>query len=244
MMRPARGFVFAASFARDGEVASASPGQEIRNETAGPPWIVVAHALASVLGAGWPGRLWEVEVLEAAADQPREGAGYTRAVAVKVLREVPVSVLFGERGEDVLRVIDRAASVTADEATALAARTTEAAGGAYSRAWNAWLARVEPASVHRGGDHADTLAVFAGGLRSPIGIGPTVLHDVLARRARDVAGGAAYEVDDEGEKHLTGPWAGALAALLHAAMALGAPELVSDADRRMLLDAWEHGFGG
>lgn len=238
----ARGFVFA-SLARDERIARAAPGEVVRNETSGPPWIVVDHAIQSVIAAGWPGKLWEVEILEAASDQPRGDAGYARAVAVRVVRELPGAILFGEHGGDVLRVIDRAASIDAAEATALGGRSTALAREAYSRAWNAWLAKVEPGSVHRGGDHSDTLAVFAGGKRSPIGVGFTVLRDVLTRRAREVAGDAAFTTGEDGEVCLTGPWASASEALLHAAMAFGAPELIPDADRRALLEAWEHCFG-
>lgn len=238
-----RGFVFA-SLARDDEMVHAEPGRIVRNATAGRPWIVVARGIESVLGAGWPGRLWEVEVLEAASDQPREGAGYTRAVAVRVVRELPPSILFGEHGDDVLRVIEKAAVLEPDEAVELGARSAGAAREAYARAWEAWLAKVEPGNFHRGSDHGDTLAVFAGGTRSPIGIGLTVLHDVLTRRAREVAGEAAFTTDEEeGEMYLSSPWSEASGPLLQAAMAFGAPELVSDPDRRAMLDAWERCFG-
>lgn len=234
------GLVFA-SLARDERLAGAVPGQVVRNESSGPPWIVVDHSVESVVAAGWPGKLWEVEVLEAAPEQPREGAGYTRAVAVRVRRELPVSVLFGAHGEDVVRVIAKAASVEEDEARKLASRSGEAAREAYSRAWNAWLAKVAPASYHRGAEHPDTLAVSAGGTRSPIGAGFLVLSAVFTARA--VAGDAAFETGEEGESCLTDPWGSAMDGLLGAAMALGAPELVGGPDRRVLLDAWEHSFG-
>jgi hypothetical protein len=236
------GLVFA-SLAGDERLAGAVPGQVIRNDGSGPPWIVVDHSIDSVVAARWPGKLWEVEVLEAAPEQPREGAGYTRAVAVRVLRELPVSVLFGDHGEEVLRVITKAASIDAGEVEALAARSGEAARKAYSHAWNAWLEKVEPGSYHRGADHSDTLAVHAAGTRSPIGAGFLVLCAVFGDRARDVGGERAFTTDAEGETCITGPWGSARDALLDAAMALGAPELTSGADRRILLEAWEGCFG-
>ncbi|HEU4451506.1 MAG TPA: hypothetical protein VFR81_00560 [Longimicrobium sp.] len=232
-----------ASLARDERLAGAVPGQVVRNESSGPPWIVVDHSVESVVAAGWPGKLWEVELLEAAPEQPREGAGYTRAVAVRVRRELPVSVLFGAHGEDVVRVIAKAASIEDEEVRELASRSGQAARDAYSRAWNAWLAKVEPASFHRGADHLDTLAISAGGTRSPIGAGFLVLSGVFTTRARAVAGESAFETDEEGESCLAGPWGSAMDGLLGAAMALGAPELVAGPDRRILLDAWEHSFG-
>ncbi|HEX8829963.1 MAG TPA: hypothetical protein VF705_02300, partial [Longimicrobium sp.] len=203
------------------------------------PWIVVAHTTANVLGARWPGRLWEVDILEAAADQPREGAAYTRAVAVRIGGEVPVSVLFGPHGNDVLRVVEAASSLGTSEAMELARRWSPEAQAVYSRAWNTWLTRVEPGSTHRGADHGSTLAVFAGGTRSPIGIGFTLLYDVFWRRARELAGDEAFETDDEGEVCFTEPWGKAADVLLHAAMAVGAPELLSSEDRAALIRAWK-----
>lgn len=236
-----RGLVFV-PLADEGAMARAAPGQIVRNPTSGPPWIVVDHAVESVVAARWPGRLWEVEIVEAAAEQPREGAGYTRAVDVRVLREIPIAILFGPRGGDVVRVIERAASIDAEAAAELGARSAPLASEAYSRAWNAWLAKVEPGSIHLGAGHADTLSVHAGGTRSPIGGAFTVLHSVLSDRARAVAGDAAFITDEDGESCLAEPWSTALAALLHAAMAFGAPELVPDADRHLLLKAWDHCF--
>lgn len=232
-----RGFVFA-SLADAGEWARAVPGQVIRNPSSAPPWIVVDHSIQSVVAARWPGRLWEVEILQKAPDQPRVGAGYTRAVAVRVGQERPVSILFGPRGDGVLRVVERASSVRLSEVAELAARWSPDAREAYSRAWNRWIARVDPRSIHRGADHGNTLAVFAGGTRSPIGIGFTVLHDVFARRARELAGDDAFVTDDEGDVCLADPWAKAANVLLHAAMALGAPDLVPEPDRAALLGAW------
>lgn len=231
-----RGFTFV-SLAEGGEWARAAPGQVIRNPSPAPPWIVVAHTLDEVLGAGWPGRLWEVEILEEAPEQPREGVGYTRAVAVRVRDEVPVATLF-PNGREVLRVINWAASLQAEDAWELALRASDEAAEAYSRAWNTWLVSVAPGSIHRGSDHRDTLAVFAGRRSSPVGGAFTVLHQVLSRRAREIAGDAAFEEDEDGEQWFTGPWAGALQALLCAVMALGAPELMSEADRLLLLRAW------
>lgn len=231
------GFVWA-SGADAGEWAHAAPGQVIHNPGDGAPWIVVAHTVDAVLPVRWPGRLWEVEVLRMAPEQPREGASYSRAVAVRITRELPPAILFGSHGDDVVRVIDRASSLDGSEAAELAARWSEQASEAYSQAWNAWIARMAPGSIHRGADHGNTLAVFAGGTRSPLGSAFTLLHDVVGRRAREVAGEAAFVADEDGEMCLAGPWAKAAEALLHAAMALGAPDLVPEADQAVLLAAW------
>lgn len=231
-----RGFTFV-SLAEGGEWARAAPGQVIRNPSTARPWIVVAHTLDEVLGVGWPGKLWEIEILEEAPEQPLEGAGYTRAVAVRVHDEVPVATLF-PNGHEVLRVIDWASSLEAEDVWELAFHASDEAAEAYSRAWNTWLVNVAPGSIHLGSDHRDTLVVYAARKSSPVGVAFTALYEVLSRRAREIAGDAAFEEDEDGERWFTGPWAGASQALLCAVMALGAPELTSDADRRLLLRAW------
>jgi hypothetical protein len=228
----------------DGPMARAVPGAIVRTPGAGPPWIVVDHSIQSVVVARWPGRLWEAEVVETAPEQPREGAGYTRALAVRIGRELPVAMLFGPHGEDVVRVIEAAASIEVAQAAELAARSSAPAREAFSRAWRGWLAKVAPDSIHLDSDHTSTLAVHAAGTRSPIGAGFTVLDTVLMERAHTLVGDAAFIADDDGELFPAEPWDGALQALLDAAMALGAPALASDADRAILIEAWEHCFTG
>src|SRR5688572_26242955 len=91
-----------------GAMASASPGQRIRLPERRAPWIVVDHSINSIVVARWPGRLWRVAVTDAAGiEQVSAYARYTRAFEVKVLEELPVSQLFGERGEAVCSVIAR-----------------------------------------------------------------------------------------------------------------------------------------
>lgn len=220
---------------------SARAGAIIRNADGGPPWMVVDHSIESVVVAKWPGRLWRVEVLEAAAEQPFPGSHYTRAVSVKVIGEHPVSKLFGPNGQLVCRVIEAAGALTIEDVTLLAKTGHPEARRVYSRVWSRWLGR--PAAE---GDesHADALAApgNAGG-RSPIGCGFTVLHSVLTRHARTLAGDAAFVMDDEGDPVFTPLWASATDAFLHAALALGAPELITLTDREILTAAWAKRYG-
>ena len=58
-----------------------------------------------------------------------------------------------------------------------------------------------------------------------------------------IAGDAAFVTGEDGEKTFANPWNGALQSFLQPAMALGAPELLSEADRAILLEAWNHCFG-
>lgn len=235
------GLVFV-SDADDGPMRSAKVGATIRNADGGPPWIVVDHSVESVIVTKWPGRLWKVEILEAAREQPHAGVNYTRAVSVRVIGEMAVSELFGPYGSGVCAVIERARALTTDDLAVLGASGHPLARAAYSRGWRKWLGSGEPEPGHSSEDHADTLAV-SGGVRSPIHSGFTVLHSVLAERARRLVGDAAFVVDDEGNQAFTPVWASAADALLHAAMALGAPELLAPADREALTQAWRKRYG-
>jgi hypothetical protein len=236
-----RGLVFV-SDADDGPMRFAKAGATIRNAGGGPPWIVVDHSVESVIVTKWPGRLWKVEILEMAREQPNAGVNYTRAVSVRVLQEMAVSELFGPYGSHVCAVIERAGALTTDDLAVLGASSHPLARAAYSRAWRKWLGRGEPVPGHSSEDNADTLAV-PGGARSPIHSGFTVLHSVLAERAGGLVGDAAFVVDDEGNRSFTPVWASIADAFLHVAMAFGAPELLSPADREALTQAWVERYG-
>jgi hypothetical protein len=228
------GFVFVPDV-DEGAMKRAAAGATIGNPDSRPPWIVVDRSLESVVVAKWPGKLWRVEVLRRAPEQPLAGAHYTRAVSVRVIEELPVSTLFGPHGDLVCRVIEKAGALSLDDLHRLG-KADPAARQAYSRAWGRWLGS--------GDDHADTLAVVASGTagRSPIGSGFTVLHAVFSERARKLAGQSAFVSDDEGNVSLAPVWAEAAEAFLHAAMGYGAPEILSPGDAEVLTVAMSGGF--
>lgn len=205
----------------------AAAGVTIKNPGSGPPWIVVDHSIESVVAAKWPGKLWRVEVLRKAPEQPFAEANYTRAVSVRVIEQLPVSTLFGPHGDLVWRVIEKAGSLGLDDVHRLG-KADPAARDAYSRAWGRWLGS--------GRDHADTLAVVASGTagRSPIGSGLTVLYAVFSERARKLAGQSAFVSDDDGNLSLAPVWAEAAEAFLHAAMGYGAPKILAPGDAEVL----------
>jgi len=220
---------------QEGPIRAAAAGAVIENPDSRPPWIVVEHSIESIIAAEWPGRLWQVDILKTAPEQPVASAGYTRAVAVRIVDEVPLSALFGTHGESVAAVIDRAMILTLDDARLLQDAIHPLARAAYSSAWLRWLGRnprMDPAV-----DHALTLAV-SGTPRSPVGCGFSVLYSVVSDRARIVSGDEAFRADEEEDLVLEPPWGNAAGALLHAVMAFGAPELTSHSDHEALLAAW------
>ena len=173
----------------------------------------------------------------AGIEQVSAHARYTRAFEVKILEELPVSRLFGERGEAVCSVIARSDRLELPQVHLLAGARHPDASKAYSRAWDKWLAEVGGTGAYEGEDLQGALAISAGGSQSPINHGLIVLHHTVFNRAKKLVGSSAFIVDDDGTHHLEPTWAAASHALLESAMAFGAPS-VSDADRRIMTAAW------
>jgi hypothetical protein len=217
------------------QFAGVTPGLTVGTFTDKPPWIVVDLSLSSVVVARWPGKLWEVQILRRAGEQPRVGATYVRATAVRIERELPSATLFGKNGHAIEEVLRNASQLTIGQRDVLAERRDRGADEVFSAAWNRWLAQVEPSNPHRGQDHRDTLAVFAANSRSPVGPALTVLHSVTTKRAKELEGDAAFVVDEE-EQFFQPMWASAFSALLHACMGVGASnDILSNDERSVLL---------
>jgi hypothetical protein len=227
-----------------GAFASAARGVVIGNPDRSPPWIVVNHAIEWALVARWPGRLYRVVVLDVdGIEQVSADAHYTRAFAVKVIDEVPASCLFGEHGEAVAAVLSFASRVDGATARRLAEHRHPEADRAYSRAFRRWLDLIGCGSVHAESDFSGTLSAGLGPSRSPLNCGLALIHRVVSDRAEVVDGPEAFVEDEDGERTLGPVWQTAASALLDAAMALGAPSLVSE-DAAVLTAAWKVAGGG
>lgn len=216
--------------------AEAAPGLTIGTFRDAPPWIVVDVALATTIVASWPGRLWEVQVIHRASEQPVASAGYVRATAVRVVRELPSALLFGGNGEAAASILDVASQLTLEQRDQLARLHSEAGDDAYSRVWSQWLVESEPTSDHCCDDHRNTLAIGAGKMRSPLDSAPTVLHSVLSRRATEIDGAAAFVEDDE-DRCFSPIWSKVFSSLLHACFAMGAEASLVSKDQRLVLIA-------
>jgi hypothetical protein len=222
-----------------GVFAGAARGMVVRKPDRSPPWIVVDHAIESAVIARWPGRLWRVLALDAdGVEQASAHANYTRALAVKVIEEVPASRLFGEHGEAVVAVLSFASGLDAATAERLAELRHPEADQAYSRAFRRWLDSVGCGSVHGESAFTGPLEAGQGPTRSPLNCGLSLVHSVVWDRAEVVAGPGAFVEDDEGERALGPVWGAAASALLDAAMAPGAPSVVSE-DAAVLTAAWK-----
>lgn len=231
-------------------MSDAAPGRLVRNASRDRPWLVVDHDLSSVIAAKWPGRLWWVEIVDRLSDAEMRASGsplvadvnYTRAVAVKVIEERPVEILFGAHGRAVAAVIDAASNLTRTQAEALAAARHPDAPAAQTRAWTCWLERRGQKPTV--GNEYDGVVQMPGRGGAPIGPGLSLIHREVSRSAESSGGPSVWTVDeyDDGT-WLNEPWASAGSALLDAGHAFGAPENLSAADRSILAKAWREIIG-
>ena len=269
MSHDVTGYVYVAD-AEQSRFGSARPGSVVANSARTPPWIVVDHKLESVIVSRWPGKLWQVAVLDAVTDQDVAtagagrlvaDAGYTRAVSVRVLTELYPAALFGAAGVAVTRILDSIAQLDYVKATALSKQVTAAAAALYSKAWNSWLLGIAPTSYHLGQEHDQVLAIptHRGTAQSPINHGFLTIHAQLHKRAVEVSGTAALQsrrahaegakeedaadCDDDDGTWLEPTWSRAADALLYAAMAQGAREFLTEEEQQTLGAAWTAVFG-
>ena len=170
--------------------------------------------------------------------------GYTPSKAVEVVREVPLSTLFGAQGDAVVEIIHAAGGLTPESAGALAAARHSEASAIQTKGWHRWLDRARLV-VPEGSDnilpHAQSLG--GGGKTSPVGRGLNAIGSQLFSRAQKSYGEEAVGIDEGGEYQLLRPWVEAGSALREAAFAFGAPDLFDADERAVLAQAWLEVFG-
>jgi hypothetical protein len=243
------GFVYVPAEASH-PLVGAVPGIVVANADRKPPWIVVDHDPLTIIVTGWPGKLWYVEVMDAiSAEESRaagsglvQNPGYTRAAAVRVVKQVASHKLLGPTGAPIEKVLNAARFLELAQAEALAAARGLEAARAYSRVWRRWykLIGADPG----GGNFAGVLRVGLQGA-SPIGLAPTIIEHLVSKRAQEICGPGVWRprLDDPDESDLSEPWPTAADALRDAACAVGRGDCVTPEDRNFLLAAWREAFG-
>jgi hypothetical protein len=201
MQRPQReeacdGYVYVPRDEQAVHFAQIGPGVQVGSFIDRPPWIVVDHSPKSVVAAKWPGTLWSVRILGRAASQPYAYAGYTRATAVRVLKEIGCGHLFEHDGDSVVSFLDQIESITENEVRRLGRVEDEEADRLFSAVWDRWLSVIDPASSLIGGDHSGILQIGSKSPGSPVGRAPSILHSLLLQRAREIDGDGAFVEDD------------------------------------------------
>lgn len=228
------GYVYVAADDTNPVLGSMRPGTRVGGVFDGPPWIVVDHSPQSVILARWPGRLWKVQVLRRASEQPLAYAEYTRATAVHVVEEVPLAALFVHDGPAVVRFLNRVSQLTAAHIAVLGHEQDEDATSIHGLVWDRWLAEADVSADSIGTKHTRTIAIGSKAPCSPVGNAPSVLHAQLTRLAHHLVGDAAFVTDGE-DQYFTPAWENVAANLQHGLFAAGVQErFVSPAERAVL----------
>ena len=231
--REVSGFVYV-SDAESGPMSSAAAGVRVGNFDDRPPWIVVDHDLATPILAKWPGRLWQVRILQRVPQQPQTYAAYTRATAVEVIQELPLAALFEHDGAAVVDFLCSIRNLSAEARMTLSESRDEDAARVHCEVWDRWISQVDPESPFLGGDHGGIIAVGAKSPRSPVGNATSVLHSEVRRRARAIDGDRAFVVHEE-EESLDPHWIRVAGHLHHALFAIGCPDLLLSPSERLTL---------
>ncbi|MFN9090343.1 MAG: hypothetical protein ACK5V0_02245 [Alphaproteobacteria bacterium] len=228
------GYVYVSADDTNPVLGSMRPNTRVGGVSDSPPWIVVDHSPQSVILARWPGRLWKVQILRKASEQPLAYAAYTRATAVHVIEEVPLAALFVHNGPAVVGFLNRVSQLTAAQVAALGHEQDEEATHIHSLVWDRWLAEADVSSDLIGATHTGTIAIGSKAPHSPVGNAPSVLHTQLTNLALHLVGDEAFVTDDE-EQYFTPTWATVAANLQHGLFAAGVQDrLLSPAERAVL----------
>lgn len=237
-----QGFVYVTA-QKDPKLFETSVGYKYIKADDQPPYIVVDHALDSVLVTKWPGRLLKVEVLNQANEKEInqglvKNIWYSRTLGVEILDELPISELFNPGGIIVVKILDFASTMNDADADCLAQFDISKAHQIYSDTWNAWLKTKDPSSIHLNNNHFDTLAILPKNSRRTLNNSFSVIANLVWDRAKEVLGEAAFTRDEEDEFILKKSRAHARSILTQAAMAHNAAAFISEENREILLAPW------
>jgi hypothetical protein len=234
------GFVYSA-LEDDERFRNAKVGDLIINKDKNPPWIVVDHTLGRTIVTKWPGKLFEVEILNPSREKSInkglvKDVWYTRTFGVKIIRELTVDNLFGQNGKEICWLIDLTRNIDEQQVTLLAGTSNENNRDLYSKAWEKWIALTDKGSLSLDDNHYDILKVFPRNQRfnSPIREGLSIISSQFRIRAREILGEKAFIIDDE-EQYLIPVWANACEKLLHAGMSFESYGLLTIKEKKDMI---------
>ncbi|MGA2825474.1 MAG: hypothetical protein ABSF03_05090 [Streptosporangiaceae bacterium] len=170
-----------------------------------------------------PDRLWRVDDLTGEV-RLAPANRWLRCQSLRVREELSAWLVMGPHGDLVAQVIDQACRLTSGQVRAIAALNPADEQRLHRAVWERWLAHGRPGS--------------------PVGCGLSALHDAVTRAARrtspDLFG---WDEQDEVEVVTDPAWLQADHAAGAAALAQGAPDLLSTEDNQRLMRRWTAVFG-
>lgn len=170
-----------------------------------------------------PDRLWRVEEL-AGGRRLAASNRWVRCKSLTVREELPRWLVMGPHGFAVERVMDQARGLTEESVHAVAAMDPADEEYLVGEVWQRFL------QMHPSG--------------SPIGCGLIAVSGCIDEAARRVDPGLFGLDEDDGVEVLMDPtWQQAGHAACAAALALGAPDLLGEAENQRLASRWTTVFG-
>lgn len=196
-------------------------GRAVERRLVGDEGLVVHECASDELV--WPASLWRVDDLERPV-RLMPGNRWVRCLAFTVVDQVPTWLVAGPHGDAVEWVINQARALTAEQVGSLASMPEEPEEPLRKALWGRWM------RARRSG--------------SPVGCGLTTLYQAIDEAARRVGPSLFGWSEEDGGEVLTDPaWQKAGRAASAAALALGAPELVSSEQGSTLALRWTSVFG-
>jgi len=225
-------------------------GQKIRNESDGPPYMIVDKEIQSLILAtqSWLGRLWRARVVKLGDMSGLiKNVHYWRASEIELIEELPVGLLFGENGDKIVPLLEQISTITLTDADRLQNAEISSAEVAYAHGWEIWNKGLEHPRKHK---YSDGMTIGSPSNHdkqmSPINYGFSLIHSLIWKHAGEIEGEAAfveYIEYDQTERELNPRWQAACTAFMCKAMATGMSRHLSAEEKAALTQPWQSVFG-
>lgn len=218
------GYIYVSDQSNDQRFLGVKSGSIVTNASRKPPYFVVQHRAEKVIITEWPGRLFKVSTCDNYRRINKEilpYAEYTRSNKIEIVEELEVSTLFGEKGKEIIEIVDSANSITKYEAQTLSKQLTLESCQLYSTIWKRWLDQNKVVTgekdnfVGTTGFHSNYYDDLP---YSPLGNALSIIGNLLYKRVREIDWDEGIVTDNEDETNLSPLWAKAQQILLNAAI--------------------------
>lgn len=197
-------------------------GGPVDRQLRGDEGLLVHHVATDILV--WPSSLWRVDDL-ARTVRPPVGGAWARCLAFTVVEEVPAWLVAGPHGYALEWVVAAARTLTPDQVDALGRLSDNREKALTKRLWARWSQ-----------GHARN--------GSPVGWTLMTVDTAVTEAARRVGPELFGPDEDDDTEVLSDPaWLRASSAAYSAALALGAPDLLTPEENRVLARRWTTVFG-
>ncbi len=206
-----------------------------------PPYIVVDHAIETIIITQWPGKLFKVEVINPSKEEYInkglvKDVWYTRTFGVRLLKEVETKVLFGVYGHSIEQILNLTQNITKENVEELSKIESGMNRLLFSKAWQNWIKMHDIHHPFANEDHFDTIKISLINQKrnSPINEAFAIISAQFSIRAKQLVGSSAFRLGNDGETFLQPIWANAIEKINHAAMSYASDSILSASERQDL----------